>query len=254
MKIISWNVNGIRAAVKKGFIDSMESVDADVICLQEIKAQDDQIREALFGIGYEIHSYSAEKKGYSGTAILTKQTPISICRGIGKEEHDNEGRVLTVELEKLFVISVYTPNSKRGLLRIDYREQWDKDFSDYVNQLRSKKPVIVCGDLNVAHSEIDLARPKSNFNKTAGYTQREIDGLTNLLNTGFVDSFRLLYPDEVKYSWWSYRAGAREKNIGWRLDYVLASEELKSEIKEAFILNEIHGSDHCPVGIVLGLD
>ncbi len=251
MKIISWNVNGIRAAVKKDFIPSMEDVDADIICLQEIKADETQLREVLFGMNYEIFAYSADKKGYSGTAILTKEMPLSIKKGMGQEQHDNEGRVLTAEMEDYYVISVYTPNSKRGLLRLDYREQWDIDFIQFINTLRKNKPVIVCGDLNVAHTEIDLARPKSNYNKTAGYTQREIDGMTALQKSGFVDSFRYLNPNEVKYSWWSYRARAREKNIGWRLDYILVSEELKSKIKEAFILDNILGSDHCPVGIIL---
>lgn len=247
MKILSWNVNGIRAAVKKGFIDSMQEINPDVICLQEIKADESQINEALFGIGYQIFSNSAEKKGYSGTAILVKNDPISVTRGMGIEEHDKEGRIITIELENYYIVSIYAPNSKRGLLRLDYREQWDKDFLSFLKNLEKTKPVIVGGDLNVAHQAIDLARPKSNFNKTAGFTQREIDGFSNFLKADFIDSFRFLHPEEICYSWWSYRAGARENNVGWRLDYLLASRSLEENIKAATIATTVLGSDHCPV-------
>ncbi len=253
MKMISFNVNGIRASVKKGLQDSLREMDADIVCFQETKATPEQVAEALTGLeGYELFAYSAERKGYSGTAILTKKKPISVQKGLGIEEHDQEGRLITLEYDDQYVITSYVPNSGNGLARIDYRESWDKALSEYLLKLQKKKPVIFCGDLNVAHREIDLARPKPNYNKTAGYTQREIDGMDRyLMETGLIDSFRTLHPDTVKYSWWSYRAGAREKNIGWRLDYFLISSSLESDLEEAFILNDVLGSDHCPVGIKL---
>lgn len=253
MKMISFNVNGIRASVKKGLQDSLREIDADIVCFQETKATPEQVAEALTGLeGYELYAYSAERKGYSGTAILTKVKPVSVQKGIGIEEHDQEGRLITLEFDAYYVITSYVPNSGNGLARIDYRETWDEALSGYLSELQKKKPVIFCGDLNVAHREIDLARPKPNYNKTAGYTQREIDGMDRYLSdTGLVDSFRFLHPETVKYSWWSYRAGAREKNIGWRLDYFLISKSLESDLGDAFILNEVHGSDHCPVGIEL---
>ena len=248
MRIVSWNVNGIRAAIKKDFAGSLENMSVDVLCLQETKAQGDQVLEALADInGYRIYTNSAEKKGYSGTAILCKQKPLSIRSDIDLDEHDHEGRVLAIELEPYFLLTVYTPNSGYELKRLDYRQKWDADFLSYLKKLEKEKPVVLCGDLNVAHTDIDLARPKTNYNKTPGYTQAEIDGLDNLVASGFVDTFRYKYPDRIKYSWWSYRAGARQKNVGWRIDYFLVSKSLTSRIKDADILNEFMGSDHCPV-------
>lgn len=250
MKIISWNVNGIRAVVKKDFKEKFESLNADYFCLQETKAQDDQVAEALAEINnFQLSSNSAVKKGYSGTAILSKEKPISVQKGMGIEIHDHEGRILTNEFEHFFLVNVYVVNSSSGLKRLDYREQWDKDFLKYLKSLEETKPVIVLGDFNVCHQRIDIARPDSNYNKSPGYTQVEIDGMTNFLEAGFVDTFRALHPDEVAYSWWSYRAGAREKNIGWRLDYVLVSQSIFSKVKSSFILPNIDGSDHCPVGV-----
>jgi len=252
MKLVSWNVNGIRAAIKKDFVESLEFLDTDVLCLQETKAQDDQISEALQEIkGYHIYSNSAIKKGYSGTAIITKNKPINVTKGIDVEEFDNEGRTLTAEFEKFILVTVYTPNSQNGLKRIEYRQAWDKAFQDYIIKLNKIKPVIVCGDLNVAHQAIDIKNDKSNYNKTSGYTQIEIDGLTSILSKGFIDSFRFFNPNEVKYSWWSYRFDSRSKNTGWRLDYFLVNEELKANMIDAEIHNEIFGSDHCPVSIKL---
>lgn len=248
-------MNGIRASVKKGFEDSFKKLNADVLCLQETKAQDDQVAEALQNInGYHLFSNSAVKKGYSGTAILSKQEPIQVTSDIGIEEHDQEGRVITAEFDKYFLTTVYVPNSSRDLKRLDYRQQWDRDFMAYLKELEKKKPVVICGDFNVAHNPIDLARPKPNYNKTAGYMQEEIDGMNNYVGAGLVDSFRHLYPDTTeKYSWWSYMGGARERNIGWRIDYFLTSESLKSGIKEATIHPDYMESDHCPVGLVLEL-
>lgn len=253
MKIISWNVNGIRAAVKKGFFESMIDMQTDILCLQETKAQEDQVAEALEGIDYHIYSNSAEKKGYSGTCILSKEKAISVSYGIDAPDHDREGRVLTAEYPGFYLVNVYVPNSKNDLSRLEYRAQWDADFLSHLKSLEAKKPVVVCGDFNVAHKDIDLARPDANYNKSAGYTQKEIDGMDNYLAAGFYDSFRLLHPNEVKYSWWSYRAGARERNVGWRIDYVLLSKGLLEKIDSAFIFNEIEGSDHCPVGVSLVL-
>jgi exodeoxyribonuclease-3 len=250
MKIISFNVNGIRAIMQKGFAESMKSIDADVICLQETKATVEQVKEAVQEInGYHVYANEAERKGYSGTAIITKINPIAVTYYIGHDEHDNEGRVNCAEFEDFFLITVYVPNSGSELLRLGYRKKWDADFLKYLKNLEKTKPVIVCGDFNVAHKPIDLARPKENYNKAAGYMQDEIDGMDNFIGNGFIDTFRLLNGDEVKYSWWSYRAGARQKNIGWRIDYFLVSDIIKDRIKDAFILNEIMGSDHCPVGI-----
>ena len=252
MKLVSWNVNGIRAVIKKDFVKSLEFLDTDVLCLQETKAQDDQISEALQEIkGYHIYSNSAIKKGYSGTAIITKTRPIKVTKGIDIQEFDNEGRTLTAEFEKFILVTVYTPNSQNGLKRIEYRQSWDKAFLSYIIKLNKTKPVIVCGDLNVAHQAIDIKNDKSNYNKTSGYTQIEIDGLTSILNKGFIDSYRFFKPDEVKYSWWSYRFDSRSKNTGWRLDYFLVNEELKANMIDAEIHNEIFGSDHCPVSMKL---
>ena len=250
MRLISWNLNGIRAVAKKGLIEKIYSMNPDVIGFQETKAQNNQVREALFGIdGYEIFSNSAEKKGYSGTAILSKKKPISFQNGIGIEEFDNEGRVLTCEFEEFYFVTVYVPNSGGQLLRLDYRISWDKAFLQFLKNLERSKPVIVCGDFNVAHQPIDLKNPKANYNKSAGYMQQEIDGLDNYLNSGFVDTYREFYPDSIAYSWWSYRFSARAKNIGWRIDYFLSSNSIKNQIKDAFILDQMMGSDHCPVGI-----
>jgi exodeoxyribonuclease-3 len=250
MKIISFNVNGIRATVKKGLLDTLSVLNADVYCFQETKATPDQVREALFGLtDYEIFANSASRAGYSGTAILSRIKPIRVFYDIGAEEHDAEGRVTCAEFEGFYLINVYVPNSGNELARLAYRKTWDDDFRSFILHLEKEKPVIVCGDLNVAHRPIDIARPEANYNKSAGYTQTEIDGFDALVEAGFVDSFRYLYPDTVKYSWWSFRAGARSRNIGWRIDYFLVSKKLVKRLANAFILNEVEGSDHCPVGI-----
>lgn len=253
MRLVSWNVNGIRAVMKKDFPESLEALAPDVLCLQETKAQDDQVQEAIESLnGYHVFSNSAERKGYSGTAILSKEKPLRVFPDIGINEHDTEGRVITAEFDGFFLVNVYVPNSGAELVRLPYRGTWDEAFRDFLVELNKQKPVIVCGDLNVAHQDIDIARPKANYNKTAGYTQQEIDGLSSILEAGFIDSYRYLYPDTVKYSWWSYRGGARQKNIGWRIDYFLVAESLLDKVTEASIENEIMGSDHCPV--ILDLD
>ena len=251
MKLISWNVNGIRAVAKKNFFEDLAVMNPDVLCLQETKAQDDQISETLAELkGYHIYSNSADKKGYSGTATLTKEEPLSVTRDIGILEHDTEGRVLTLEFEKFYLVNVYVPNSGNDLRRLSYRQNWDLEFFNYMKNLERNKPVVACGDFNVAHKAIDLARPKANYNKSAGYMQEEIDGMDRFTNGGLADTFRHFNPDVAdKYSWWSYRAGARGKNVGWRIDYFLVSESFLPAVKSAFILNEIMGSDHCPVGI-----
>ncbi len=254
MRLVSWNVNGIRAVMKKDFLASLESMQTDVLCLQETKAQDEQVLAALAELeGYQIFSNSAEKKGYSGTAILTKQPPLNVEYDMGIAEHDQEGRVIAAEYPDFILVTVYTPNSGSELKRLEYRQQWDADFLAYLKGLEERKPVVVCGDLNVAHKDIDLARPKPNYNKSAGYMQAEIDGIDNLTAAGFVDSFRLINQDQVKYSWWSYRAGARGRNIGWRIDYFLVSQAFADKVSDADILNDIMGSDHCPVQIDLAL-
>ncbi len=253
MKIISWNVNGIRAVAKKNFFEDFKSINADIFCIQETKAQDDQVAETLACIdSYHIYSNSAEKKGYSGTAILSKAKPLQVSRDIGIAEHDAEGRVLCLEYDPFFMVNVYVPNSGNELKRLDYRQDWDKSFFNYLKNLEKTKPVIVCGDFNVAHKAIDLARPKPNYNKSAGFMQEEIDGMDRYRQGGFIDTFRHFYPNETgKYSWWSYRAGARGKNVGWRIDYFLVSESFLPKLHEATILNDVMGSDHCPVGIEL---
>tara|TARA_R100000900_G_scaffold62550_1_gene50130 strand:- start:105735 stop:106508 length:774 start_codon:yes stop_codon:yes gene_type:complete len=253
MRIASWNVNGIRAVMKKDFAQSLHTLDADILCLQETKAQDDQVVTALEGVeGYHVHSNSAERKGYSGVAILTRRAPIRVFPDIGLPEHDAEGRVLTAEFADFYLVTVYTPNSGNELVRLPYRETWDRAFLDFVQGLQREKPVLMCGDFNVAHRDIDIARPKPNYNKSAGYTQKEIDGMDSIVAAGFVDTFRHFHPDTVKYSWWSYRAGARAKNVGWRIDYFLGSRALVEErVKAAEIWNDIHGSDHCPVSVDL---
>lgn len=252
MRLVSWNVNGIRAVMKKDFMASFEAFDTDVLCLQETKAQDDQVLEALGELpGYFVYTNSAVKKGYSGTAIISRQEPISVSYDIGIEEHDQEGRVIAAEFEAFILVTVYTPNSGSELKRLGYRQTWDRDFLSYIKALEEKKPVIVCGDLNVAHKDIDLARPKPNYNKSAGYMQKEIDGLDNYIKAELIDTFRTKHPETVKYSWWSYRAGARAKNVGWRIDYFLASESLSAKVQDADILTEVMGSDHCPVQLDL---
>ncbi|MEE9355476.1 MAG: exodeoxyribonuclease III [Methylococcaceae bacterium] len=254
MKIISWNVNGIRAAQKKGLTEKLQQLDADIICLQETKAQPDQVEKALQDIdGYHLFAHSAVKKGYSGVAVLTKQSPLEVTYGIAIHEHDQEGRVITTEYDAFFLVGVYVPNAGQELVRLDYRKTWDKDFQTYIKNLETQKPVIACGDFNVAHQPIDIARPKPNYNKSAGYTQVEIDGFCCFLNGGLVDTFRAQHPETVAYSWWSYRANARANNIGWRIDYVLSSQALTQQVKDAFILPDIIGSDHCPVGIDLDI-
>jgi exodeoxyribonuclease-3 len=248
MRMISWNVNGLRAVMKKDFLPLMLARDPDVICLQETKAQDEQVREALAELqGYSIFSNSAVKKGYSGTAILTRREPVAVTYDMNMEEHDQEGRVIAAEFPEWYLVTVYTPNSGSELKRLYYRQGWDRDFLRYLKQLEKRKPVIVCGDLNVAHKPIDLARPKENYNKSAGYMQEEIDGIERLLAADLVDTFRHLHPKTQKYSWWSYRAGARAKDVGWRIDYFLVSSALAEKVAKAEILNEVHGSDHCPV-------
>ena len=253
MRIASWNVNGIRAVMKKAFIESLATLDADILCLQETKAQDDQVVTALEGVeGYHVYSNSADRKGYSGVAILTRKEPLRVFSDIGIAEHDTEGRVLTAEFKDYYLVTVYTPNSGNELVRLPYRETWDRDFLAFVKALEAEKPVLMCGDFNVAHKDIDIARPKPNYNKSAGFTQKEIDGMDAIVEAGFVDTFRHFHPDTVKYSWWSYRAGARGKNIGWRIDYFLGSDNLvKKKIKSAEIWNDIFGSDHCPVSVDL---
>ncbi|NDF60125.1 MAG: exodeoxyribonuclease III [Crocinitomicaceae bacterium] len=254
MKIISFNVNGIRAIAQKNFFSDIETINPDILCLQETKATVEQVKETVRSLfGYEVYANEANKKGYSGTAILTKKTPISVSYGIGEEEHDTEGRVTCLEFEEFFLVNVYVPNSGGELARLGYRQEWDRAFLAYLKKLEVSKHVLVCGDLNVAHKAIDLARPKENYNKAAGFMQEEIDGMDNYHADGLIDTFRFKYPEQVKYTWWSYRGGARERNVGWRIDYFLASERFLEKIEDAFVFNEIHGSDHCPVGVKLHL-
>ena len=251
MKLISWNVNGLRAVVTKGFKDFFDNVDADIFCLQETKLQEEQVDENIKSIfnGYNEYWNCAEKKGYSGTAVFSKIKPINVIYGIGIEEHDKEGRVITLEFDKFYLVNCYTPNSKRELERLNYRMQWEDAFRNYLLKLNETKPVIMCGDLNVAHKEIDLKNPKSNH-RNAGFTDEERGKMTELLNAGFTDSFRYLYPEkEGCYSWWSYMFHAREKNAGWRIDYFIVSNSINKNIKESTIYSDIMGSDHCPVGI-----
>ncbi len=251
MKLISWNVNGLRACLNKGFMESFSSLDADVFCLQETKLQPGQVELDL--PGYEQYWYSADKKGYSSTALFTKIKPIAVTNGIAIDEHDHEGRVITAEYEDYYVVTCYTPNSQRELARLDYRMQWEKDFQNYIKELDKKKPVILCGDLNVAHQEIDLKNPKTN-RKNAGFTDEEREMMTQFLDAGFVDTFRYLYPNvEEAYSWWSYMRQARERNTGWRIDYFIVSERLAPNIEDAKIHSEIYGSDHCPVELDIKL-
>ena len=249
MKLISWNVNGLRACVGKGFYESLATLDADVVCLQETKLQAGQIDISLDG--YETYWNYADKKGYSGTAIFTRRHPLSVTYGLGIDLHDHEGRIITAEYEDFYLVTAYVPNSQDGLRRLDYRQQWDKDLRAYLKELETRKPVVLCGDLNVAHREIDLKNPKSN-RKNAGFTDEEREGFQQLLDAGFVDTFRHFYPDQTDiYSWWSYRFRAREKNAGWRIDYFVVSEALRPLLESAAIHTEIFGSDHCPVEVVL---
>ena len=249
MKLISWNVNGLRACVGKGFYESIAALDADVVCLQETKIQAGQIDLALEG--YETYWNYADKKGYSGTAIFTRRHPLSVTYGLGIDLHDHEGRIITAEYEDFYLVTAYVPNSQDGLRRLDYRQQWDKDLRAYLKELETRKPIVLCGDLNVAHREIDLKNPKSN-RKNAGFTDEEREGFQQLLDAGFVDTFRHFYPDQTDiYSWWSYRFRAREKNAGWRIDYFVVSEALRPLLESAAIHTEIFGSDHCPVEVVL---
>jgi len=252
MKILSFNVNGIRAVVGKNFIADMQAQAPDVICLQETKATPEQVAAAVAPLSdYQVYANSAERKGYSGTAILTKVAPLSVTYDIGLPDHDAEGRVICAEFTNFYLVTVYVPNSGSELLRLAYRQTWDAAFLNYLKNLEQSKPVVVCGDFNVAHQAIDLARPKENYNKAAGYMQAEIDGMNAFVGAGLLDSFRVLNPEQVKYSWWSYRAGAREKNVGWRIDYFLISEAFIPKLQDAFILNKVFGSDHCPVGVVI---
>lgn len=249
MKFISWNVNGLRACATKGFMEFFKKIDADIFCLQETKLQEGQIDLELEGY-YDYWNY-AQKKGYSGTAVFSKNKPLDVKYGIGIEEHDNEGRVITLEFEDFYFVTVYTPNSQQGLKRLDYRMKWEDDFRDYLNRLDEVKPVIICGDLNVAHSEIDLKNPKTN-KKNAGFTDEERNKFSEFLNSGFIDTYRFFYPDkEGVYSWWSYRFNARKNNAGWRIDYFCVSDKLKDRLVSADINTEILGSDHCPVELVI---
>lgn len=251
MKLISWNVNGLRAVITKGFQDFFNEIDADIFCIQETKMQENQIDKNIKEIFKEYNCYwnSAEKKGYSGTAIFSKQEPINVSYGIGIEEHDKEGRVITLEFDKFYMVNCYTPNSKRELERLDYRQIWEDEFRKYLLKLNETKPVILCGDLNVAHKEIDLKNPKTN-RRNAGFTDEERNKMTELLDAGFTDTFRYLYPDKADmYSWWSYMFKAREKNAGWRIDYFIVSKSIEEKIKESYIFSEVMGSDHCPVGL-----
>lgn len=255
MKFISWNVNGLRAVVNKGFQEFFDSLDFDFFCIQETKMQEDQIDMNINSIldGYYSYWNSAEKKGYSGTAIFTKKEPVSVTYGLGIEEHDKEGRVITLEYDNFYLVNCYTPNSKRELERLDYRQVWEDEIRNYLKKLEETKPVVYCGDLNVAHKEIDLKNPKTNH-FSAGFTDEERNKMTELLDSGFIDTFRYLYPDkEEAYTWWSYMRQAREKNIGWRIDYFIVSGSLKEKIKEAKIYDSIMGSDHCPIELEIEL-
>ena len=247
MKIVSWNVNGIRACINKGFNDFFKEADADIFCIQETKLQDEQAESIEFE-GYTKYINSAVKKGYSGTMIFTKQKPLNVTYDLGIEEFDKEGRIITLEYDKFFIVNCYTPNSKRELERLDYRMKWEDEVRSYLKRLDDIKPVIYCGDLNVAHEEIDIKNPKTNH-FSAGFTDQEREKMTELLNSGFIDTYRYLYPDKVMYSWWSYMRQAREKNIGWRIDYIIVSDALKNNLKEADILTQVLGSDHCPISL-----
>ena len=254
MKIISWNINGVRAIIQKDFFEDISKINPDILCLQETKAQDEEVAEALSQLkDYHQFYNSAERKGYSGVTILSKIEPISVSYDMGVEEHDQEGRVICAEFKDFFLVNVYVPNSGQKLVRLDYRQKWDVDFKNYLKSLEKTKPVILCGDLNVAHRAIDLKNDKSNYNKTAGYTQIEIDGMDNLLNEGFVDTYRHFNPDTLAYTYWSYRFKARERNTGWRIDYFLVSNQLLEKVENVEILSEYYGSDHCPIKLEVKL-
>lgn len=253
MKIISFNVNGIRALSSKGLLDPLLALGADVVCLQETKATPEQVQACLLGTAPNIYANSAQRPGYSGTSIASKIAPLEVQFGIGIPEHDTEGRVITATYSTFHLVTAYVPNSGSELARLGYRQAWDKALLTYLKNLEQTKPVVFCGDLNVAHRPIDIKNAAANYNRSAGYMQEEIDGFDNVVNAGFIDTFRALHPTEIKYSWWSYRMGARARNIGWRIDYVLISEVLRPKLREAFILNDIMGSDHCPVGIEIDL-
>lgn len=252
---VNWNVNGIRSIIKKDFIKDVEQMNPDVLCLQETKAAPEEARSALELLkGYYVYvNCSKARKGYSGTAIISREEPISVTCDIGLDEFDQEGRVMTAEFATYFLVTVYTPNSGDGLSRLPWRERWDEEFKQYLLWLNKRKPVVVCGDFNVAHQPIDIARPKENYNKSAGYTQQEIDGFTRLLESGFVDTFRRFYPETVKYTYWNYVTNARAKDMGWRIDYFLVSERLIDKVRDAMIYNQYLGSDHCPVGLQIEL-
>ncbi|HTJ52832.1 MAG TPA: exodeoxyribonuclease III [Cyclobacteriaceae bacterium] len=253
LHLVNWNVNGIRSIIKKDFIKDIKAMNPDVLCLQETKASFEEVKTVLELLP-EYTNYvnsSKARKGYSGTAIITRTAPINVTYDMNVEEHDQEGRVITAEYENYFLVTVYVPNSGEGLKRLDYREKWNAEFTSYIAGLNANKPVIVCGDLNVAHKEIDIARPKENYNKSAGYTQKEIDGFQEMLDRGFVDTFRHFHPEEVKYTYWNYMFNARTRNVGWRIDYFIASTRLIPNLKDALIYNEYMGSDHCPVAIKL---
>lgn len=253
-KIVTWNVNGLRAVLKRDFASLAGAMDADVLCLQETKANELQVREALAGVlpAYRLFVHSAVRPGYSGTCVFAKEEPLSATRGLGGEGEDDEGRVLALEFKDFYVVDVYVPNSGQDLKRLEYRCGWDAALRRHLRNLAERKPVVVCGDFNVAHEAIDLARPEANYDKSAGYTQKEIDGMDALLASGFADTFRRLHPGaRDAYSWWSYRMNARARNVGWRIDYVLAGESLLPRVKEAFLLPEVTGSDHCPAGVVI---
>lgn len=255
MKLVSWNVNGLRAVITKGFEDFFKSINADIFCIQETKMQQEQLDEKIMKIfqGYNTYFNSAEKKGYSGTAIITRNKPLNVTYGIGIEEHDKEGRVITLEFDNFYMVDCYTPNSKRELERLDYRMVWEDAFRNYLMELNKIKPVIMCGDLNVAHKEIDLKNPKTNH-RNAGFTDEERNKMTELLEAGFTDSFRYMYPDkEDAYTWWSYMFKAREKNVGWRIDYFVVSNDIKEKIQNSYIYSEIYGSDHCPIGLEIDI-
>ena len=248
MKIISWNVGGFRACLKKGFEEFFNEENADIFCIQESKVTLEEL--TFHPEGYEFYLNPADKKGYSGTLVYTKVKPIEVSYGMNKEIHDHEGRIITLEYEAFYLICVYVPNSKKELIRLDYRMTWEDDFRKYVNELKKKKSVIICGDMNVAHKEIDIKNPKQN-ERNAGFTLEEREKFTELLDSGFIDTYRLFYPNEVKYTWWSYLFKARERNAGWRIDYFLVSNDLKERLKDATIYTEVLGSDHCPIGLVL---
>ncbi len=252
IKITTWNINGIRAISKKNFITDIQSISPDILCLQETKADKKTVLELVKPLNFKHnYAYSAQKKGYSGTAILSNPKPINISYGMGVEQHDTEGRIITAEYKDYFLVTVYTPNAGQGLKRLDYKKQWNDDFKNFIINLDEEKPVIICGDLNVAHKEIDLKNAKSNYNKTAGYTQVEIDAMTELIDAGFIDVFRYLYPEKIQYTYWSYRFNSRARNTGWRLDYFLVSKRIIDKVKDIITHDDILGSDHCPVSLII---